>query len=254
MVAWGGRMSGGPSYNTGARYDPATDTWTPLATLNSPSPRLNHTAVWSGSEMMIWGGSSNGSDILASGGRYNLSTDTWQPISTTNAPSVAGYRAEWAGGRMVIWKETVPNQPPGIGARYDPVTDSWASVSMVNAPSGFHEFTTVSAGDQMILWGGHLIFGPFDTHIWSDSGGQYDPVTDNWTPMTAPLVPTGRYAPSAVWTGNVMVVWGGSDGWTSFDTGGRYDPALDTWTPTSTTEAPVARSYSPPPPSGPGAR
>jgi hypothetical protein len=238
MIAWGGQ-----GQNTGARYDPATDTWTPLATLNAPAGRYSHSAVWTGSEMIIWGGTS-GTNLLVTGGRYNPATDTWLPTSTSNAPSVAGYRAEWAGGHMVIWKETVPNQPPGIGARYNPATDSWASVSMVNAPSGFHDFTTVSAGDHMILWGGRLIFGPFDTHIYSDSGGQYDPVTDTWTPTIAPLVPTGRYAHSSVWTGNVMVVWGGTDLETNFDTGGRYDPALDAWTPTSTSGAPLERYYS----------
>ncbi len=243
MIAWGGRtVSTGPSHNTGARYDPATDTWTPLATLDAPSPRLNHTALWSGSEMLIWGGSSDGNDILASGGRYNPATDTWLPISTSNAPSVAGYRAEWAGGRMIIWKESFQAPPlPSIGARYNPATDSWASVSTINAPSGFHDFTTVSAGDQMILWGG-VYFGLTGSISYTDSGGRYDPAADTWTPTTALLAPTGRYAHSAVWTGNVMVVWGGTDLETYFDTGGRYDPALDAWTPTSMSGAPLGRT------------
>jgi hypothetical protein len=61
------------------------DTWT--ATLvNGPSGRETHTAVWTGSEMIIWGGGSTGSE-LNTGGRYNPSTDTWTATSTANAPS-----------------------------------------------------------------------------------------------------------------------------------------------------------------------
>ena len=32
------------------------DTWTATSTVNAPSPRFDHTAVWTGSEMIIWGG------------------------------------------------------------------------------------------------------------------------------------------------------------------------------------------------------
>src|SRR6185503_21041609 len=31
-------------------------TWTATATLNAPLARRSHTAVWTGSEMIIWGG------------------------------------------------------------------------------------------------------------------------------------------------------------------------------------------------------
>ena len=44
------------------------DTWTATSTTNAPSARPGHTAVWTGSEMIVWGG-------------YNLRvrhTDRWQ--------------------------------------------------------------------------------------------------------------------------------------------------------------------------------
>ena len=37
------------------------DTWTPTGITNAPDPRRNHTAVWTGSEMIVWGGSDCGS-------------------------------------------------------------------------------------------------------------------------------------------------------------------------------------------------
>jgi hypothetical protein len=44
--------------NTGGRYDPATDSWaaTPFTGASVPSGRWYHTAVWTGTEMIVWGG------------------------------------------------------------------------------------------------------------------------------------------------------------------------------------------------------
>jgi len=58
--------------NTGARYDPKTDTWAALSTLNAPPPRVNHTAVWTGQGMLIFGGYANGA------GEFN-SNFFWTP-------------------------------------------------------------------------------------------------------------------------------------------------------------------------------
>ena len=43
--------------NTGGRYNPSTDSWTATSTTNAPDARCLHTAVWTGSEMIVWGGS-----------------------------------------------------------------------------------------------------------------------------------------------------------------------------------------------------
>ena len=36
------------------------DNWTTTSTTNAPSPRSSHTAVWTGSEMIVWGGNGSG--------------------------------------------------------------------------------------------------------------------------------------------------------------------------------------------------
>ena len=52
MIVWGG----GASINTGGRYNPATDSWTATSTTNAPEGRYYHTAVWTGTTMIVWGG------------------------------------------------------------------------------------------------------------------------------------------------------------------------------------------------------
>jgi hypothetical protein len=43
-------------FNTGGIYDPGTDSWKATSMTNVPGARFAHTAVWTGSEMIVWGG------------------------------------------------------------------------------------------------------------------------------------------------------------------------------------------------------
>src|SRR5262249_50520105 len=80
------------------------DTWTPTNLTGAPDARVSHTAVWTGSEMIVWGGEDENSLELNTGGRYNPSTDSWTATSTTNAPEGRIYHtAVWTGSEMIIW-------------------------------------------------------------------------------------------------------------------------------------------------------
>jgi len=81
MIVWGGETVSRNviRLNTGGRYSPATDTWTATSTTDAPSERSDHTAVWTGSEMIVWGGGSNSSTTLNTGGRYNPAMDATPP-------------------------------------------------------------------------------------------------------------------------------------------------------------------------------
>ena len=62
----------------------ADDTWTPITQPWAPVARANHSAIWTGSEMVVWRltGDSFSTSYLDTGARYNPATDTWTPIST----------------------------------------------------------------------------------------------------------------------------------------------------------------------------
>ena len=64
--------------------------------------RTDHTAVWTGSEMVVWGGSVGGSSNT--GGRYSPSTDNWRDTSLLGAPEGRYYHtAVWTGSDMIVW-------------------------------------------------------------------------------------------------------------------------------------------------------
>jgi N-acetylneuraminic acid mutarotase len=215
------------------------DTWTATTAANAPLGRYWYTAVWTGSEMIVWGGH-GGSSYLNTGGRYNPATDSWTATSTTNAP--AGrylHTAVWTGSAMVVWGGSDNSANLNTGGRYNPSTDSWTATATTNAPSARAEHAAVWTGSEMIVWSG------FDGGYFpiTNTGGRYNPGTNTWTATTTSNAPSGRSLPTAVWTGNEMIVWGGYDAnaVSLFNTGGRYNPSTDSWITTSTGNTPTAR-------------
>ena len=87
MIVWGGyEFASTVLFNTGGRYNPTTDTWIAITNNNAPAARANHTAVWTGTEMIVWGGNDATPIAFKTGGRYNPTTNTWTATSTANAP------------------------------------------------------------------------------------------------------------------------------------------------------------------------
>ncbi len=222
----------------GGRYDPATDSWRTLSSVNQPHNRTKMTAVWTGTEMVVWGGFGDMGTApdLESGGRYDPQTDSWRPTSI--APGVPAPRDEhsavWTGSVMIVWGGDSYGSPTNTGARYDPVADSWQPTSTAGAPTARSGHDAVWTGSRMVVWGGG-----------TTTGGRYDPSTDTWTATSTLDAPEARVDDTAVWTGSRMVVWGGcgaaSGCFTRLDTGGLYDPVADSWSPTTTTGGPGAR-------------
>src|SRR5438105_15623846 len=89
--------------NTGGKYTPSTNTWTSTTTMNAPATRTGHTAVWTGSEMIIWGGWNGLSSLFNSGGKYDPVTNSWTATSSSNSPSGRyGHTAVWTGSEMIV--------------------------------------------------------------------------------------------------------------------------------------------------------
>ena len=252
MIIWGGNEdldfgdpTKSPSLGDGGRYDPVSDSWTFLTDTGAPSRRSSHTAIWTGSEMIVWGGklssSTDGTTIPETyrndGARYDPSTDTWTPIGTTGAPSAReNHTAVWTGSKMVVWggdDNTVTEVDSG--GQYDPVADTWTATSTVGGPSARVHHTAVWTGSEMIVWGG---FGGGNRR---NDGKIYDPTNDSWATITPSGAPTARDGHAAVWNGREMIIWGGY-GSSSLNDGAIYAPENDSWSPVILINEPVARS------------
>jgi N-acetylneuraminic acid mutarotase len=221
------------------------DTWVATTTANAPVGRDRHTAVWTGSEMIVWGGES-ASGFLNTGGRYNPSTDSWTGTSTANAPLGRDlHTAVWTGSEMIVWGGESVSGELNTGGRYNPITNSWTATTTINAPYARKEHTAIWTGSEMIVWGGYnqniVLGGTLST------GGRYNPSNDRWTATSTTSAPSRRAGHTAVWTGSEMIVWGGSATCTNcvdfLNTGGRYNPSTNSWSATAITGAPLARDF-----------
>jgi N-acetylneuraminic acid mutarotase len=213
------------------------DAWGATSTVNAPTARDSHTAVWTGSEMIVWGGADS-TNTFNTGGRYSPSTDSWTATSIANAPSARlGHTAVWTGSEMIVWGglQVFPNLF-NTGGRYNPATDTWTATSITNAPPGRTLHTAVWNGSEMIVWGGESSAGYLNT------GGRYNPSTDSWGATNTTNAPDARATHTAVWTGNEMIIWGGVSDSGYLNTGGRYNPGTDSWVATRTTGAPFPRN------------
>jgi N-acetylneuraminic acid mutarotase len=235
MIVWGGdNCFLSCDVNTGGRYNPSTDSWTATGTTNAPDGRHYHTAVWTGTEMIVWGGWAF--TFYNTGGKYNPVSDSWTATSTVNAPE-GRYRhtAVWTGSEMIVWGGYDSPNNLNTGGRYNPASDSWMATSTTNAPDARISHTAVWTGNEMIVWGGG------DPNGFLSTGGKYNPVTDSWIATSTTNAPDARQGHTAIWTGSNMIVWGGGTFNGVFNTGGKYSPITDSWTATSTTNAPDAR-------------
>nr|HPR65020.1 hypothetical protein [Thermoanaerobaculia bacterium]HXK69244.1 hypothetical protein [Thermoanaerobaculia bacterium] len=208
-----------------------------------PVGRSDHSAVWTGTEMIIWGGFCCGDSFFGTGARYNPTTDTWTPTSMVNAPSPRAYHtAIWTGNEMVIWGGGDSDEVFNTGGIYDPVNDTWTATntSDPDLPSARMYHSAVWTGRYMLIWGGNE--GGYQ--MVTDTGGRYIPY-GTWVPMnsTDTDTPSARQQHTAVWTGREMIIWGGIDNiYPPATLGGIYDPGLDSWRGHSTTGVPAGRT------------
>jgi hypothetical protein len=130
-------------------------------------------------------------------------------------------------------------------------TPSWMQLAPATAPAAREGHVAVydTAGNRMIMFGGHTNYNPFFNDVWVLSNADGTGGTPVWTQ----LVPTGTPPSARSWSsavydsvGNLMIVYGGFDGsaatndvWVlSHANGSGGTPA---WTQLSTATSPPAR-------------
>jgi hypothetical protein len=84
----------------------------------------DHTAIWTGNEMIVWGGSLEDGSLTNIGGCYDPVSDTWSPTTLVGAPQPRGrHEAVWTGEEMIIWGGSGVNRSLDLlnsGGRYTP--------------------------------------------------------------------------------------------------------------------------------------
>jgi hypothetical protein len=240
LLVWGGDgLDPGAFSGTGGRYDPATDSWRPIATSGThggfawqaPTPRTGSAVAWTGSELVVLGGlgcygpqGCPWGSILPDGGQYVAAEDRWRPVGGAVQTSFPAFA--WTGDRLLVFG------PGGgrLGLSWDPVALAGVPLAADGRPPAPDAAGGVFTGDEFLVWGGGGDLSPA-------AHAGYRPATGRWRSLSTENQPPPGAPPGPVWTGSRMLVWGGGT-----RTGGLYDPVADAWETTALEGAPSARS------------
>jgi hypothetical protein len=217
-------------------YNPSTKTWKRLHPSGGPpTPRANHTAVWTGHEMLIHAGSGEApqSDIWA----YRPDENHWEQLTVLRGtpPHRWAHTAVWASdannpGLMIIFGGVDTAATPVIEVNdtlgFDLAHREWASSVNIGLPLPSARWSAAAVwSGRLRMRGGMWLFGgcalqPYafqDTWHWI-SAFEFDRVHPSDQPAFPPsprCFHTASLIEAGTWSW--MVVFGGSDGLVVFN-------------------------------------
>ncbi|WP_317932078.1 Ig-like domain-containing protein [Halioxenophilus sp. WMMB6] len=115
----------------------------------------------------------------------------------------------------------------GVGA--------WSQTSTSNAPFERRGHSALWSGSEFIVFGGYGWLQSIGQFVETDTGGRYNPQSDNWQATNTEGV-TAFNEHTAILANGEMIVWGGRS-----NNGARYDLGTDSWQPVTNLGAPSAR-------------
>jgi hypothetical protein len=235
IFIWGGVNESGTALNSGALYDPRTDTWKVVASdAETPTPRSLATAVWTGSDIIVWGGlDSVTMQPLADGAIYDPVEDEWAPMRPGPRPRSAPVGAT-VDERIAFFGGHDASGPLGGLDSYDPDMDDWEA-GMFGSPPAVAD--PAVAGGSLTLW---TYGGRTEMNTGVSASMYYSMSSRRWL-AADPLMP-GRWGSFSVLANGSFFVWGGRNLNDLFDDGAAYAVGgISNWESVSSFGAPSAR-------------
>jgi N-acetylneuraminic acid mutarotase len=162
LVVWGGadEKSKGPNgtaRSDGAAYDPATDTWEPLA----PAPiaaRYGASFASDGSKLFVVGGYAQAaSSAFADGAMYDGATGAWTALP--QLPATSEGAAAWTDGtKLWLWSGRQNGTMANVGYVYDVATTTWSTLARAPISASAHA-NAAWTGSTGVVFGGRLESG-----------------------------------------------------------------------------------------------
>ncbi|HEX5504057.1 MAG TPA: kelch repeat-containing protein [Thermomicrobiales bacterium] len=209
------------AYNSAQVYDPATDTWIPVAPLKTGRGGHTTTLLADGTVLVAGGSIGQGEAPTAPTAaveRYDPRVNRWTPAASLPAARAYQGAARLPDGRVLVFGGlTAPpdrpydTTPVATAVVYDPATDRWAPAASMATPRALGLRAVTLTDGRVLVIGGEA---PPRDHPTAEL---YDPAANRWTAVAPPLAPAALVALA---DGTVLA------------TGARaalYDPAHDVW-------------------------
>ena len=225
-----GGFNGSALVATGSAYDPAADSWSPIA--NMPQVREKPGAGAIGGKLYVSGGWDNAGVPVAATIAYDPGSNAWETVAPNPTPR-AGPGAAVVDDRLYLVGGCADGActPSTNVVRYDPASDSWEAL----APYP-HATSWISCGgiDGKLYCAGGLAAGTFH-----NDGFVYDPAADSWSPIAA--MPFNLWGSAYSAANGLLVISSGLTMNTLTNQGFAYDPSSDSWTPLPNAQFPRFR-------------
>lgn len=242
VLAGGFAGQGGAAASSASRYDPATLTWAPVASMHAGRYAAVGLALADGRALVAGGG--DGTTPTATAEIYDRAANSWTLTAPMQAPRRLAAAVRLADGRVLVAGGEGPNGVAEGAEVYDPATDAWTLTGPVDALRESPVLVTLADG-RVLMAGGYRLDGYGLPTDYLSSAEIYDPATDAWTPAAAMSEPRLDASAARLADGRVLVA--GGHGWPSFPDSSRtaelYDPATDTWSPTGSTAVPRGEGH-----------
>jgi N-acetylneuraminic acid mutarotase len=221
LFIFGGVDEFGAELDTGAIYDPKTNTWElVLVDDNTPSPRQRAAAVHVDGKLVVWGGigyesAAHSCKALVSGAMYDPGSKRWtrMPDGWTGraAPTIVtdGTRVVFWGGSDAKFGRLTS------GEIYNVATRAWEWMNSLDALSAVYGEAVTSAESSIFVYGGAV-----DSGTWTDCAYRFDLSRNQWTALGRG--PSARANSFGIWDGSHLYVWGGHDAQGSRNDGRLY--------------------------------
>jgi N-acetylneuraminic acid mutarotase len=201
--------------NTAYKYNYATDSWTPIATVIAGLGTGSQAEYGRNGKIYVTGGTS---EAQTANRIYDIASNTWSLGAP--APSMVGNHghAYWNGKVYVIGSGPYGAVGTAVYA-YDIATDTWSTLAPL--PQAETGMATAAINGKIYVANGSTSSGVVNNlYI-------YDIATDTWS--AGPPSPLASSGPAGMAIGGKLYMVGGSNSFTYYNNTYLYDPATNSW-------------------------
>ena len=196
-------------------YTPATNTWTPIASL--PEPRGWFSAASDGTYIYLLGGVDQNFTTTATLWRYDPASNTYNTSLPSYTIPTYFHASVYLNGKIY----RIAGRAIGTDFHvevYDIATNTWSMAA--NYPFANHSLMAVALGNYIYAGGGNAS---------PDKTWRYDPSTDTWDDAAVADLPAGRSAAASGAYNGRWLLAGGDVNFAISTSAIAWDPATNTW-------------------------
>lgn len=232
MLVWGGDCHSGTYCSSsqrsqiaqsGARYNPSTNSWTTMSTTNAPynagesmssslsSQTTKGIGVWSGSEFISVSNNGNTNVLIK---KYNPSSNSWTNLTAPSFSIKLSSKYVWTGSKLIIFSQR-DSASISYGGIYDYSADSWTEI-VPDTTLGSPHVSLAAIKDSEAVWTGTevILIGGGMNNCEGFSAGRYkgvryNPTSGKWNLLNNVNAPFGQHGSQANWINGKLYVYGG---------------------------------------------